>query len=349
MSIPLVEPHTRPDGFHSLVAIRDVNPGEIVRTLSGPVLPQASQCSIQISESEHVEDDMGIYINHSCSPNACVRGATLQATAHIPKGAEVTFNYNESESQLAHPFVCNCCGRLILGKSFGTKDVFDTGSDKFSIFRRQFNSLGVVYLPNFLSESGLQILLKEKRRLQPYAKDKNFFMPPSDTIRILQTIGGRTVTEHSPTMLTLYEHTRQRLQEMLGIPLYRCYHDQEFIVINHFHRPGAEHGWHMDDPSHVLVMSLAAASPSDGGHVEFVPRVIARTHDAIESAVSSATEEGRINRLFIHTGDAYLIRGDKTLHRVAPIRNAERVVVALSYDDKPNRTYDEWTTDLLYE
>jgi hypothetical protein len=351
MSTTRVERQETEDGFNALITNQNIERGECILSLSGPSMPQPTRYTIQTGQSEHIHDSLGSFINHSCSPNASIRGTIIEANTRINKGTEVTINYNESEDIICHPFVCNCCGRIILGKKAGCRgnDLFDTGTHQFSIIRRQLDSQGVTFLPHFLSEPGHQMLLQERLRLTPYVRDKCFYLPPYNTPRISQTIGGVTISEQSPTILALYDHTRLKLQEMLGVSLYRCHSDQEFAVINYLHRAGAEHGWHMDDPSHVLVISLISpSSPSDGGHVEFVPDVVAQTGEAIELAVSSATKEGRVNRLFIRARDAYLIRGDKTLHRVTPLSNSERLIIAFSYDDTLGKQYDD-SANLLYD
>jgi hypothetical protein len=42
----------------------------------------------------------------------------LVATTFIPATTEITFNYNHSESLLAKPFICDCCGNWIGGKDY---------------------------------------------------------------------------------------------------------------------------------------------------------------------------------------------------------------------------------------
>jgi hypothetical protein len=332
----------------ALMVNQDAEPGQIIHQLSGTVVSQPTRYTIQTGKFEHVEDNMGIYINHHCIPNACVRGQAIQAICRIPKGSEVSIDYNDSEDHLSHPFVCNCCGQIIIGSKIDTKVPFDTGDGMISIVRRQLDSQGVTYLPKFLSDEWRQILLEEQSRLKPHAKEKNFALPPFNTLRISQVIGGVTISAYSPTILALYEYTRQKIQKILGFPLYRCPNDQELAVLNYFHRTEAEHGWHMDDPSYVLVISLLSPdSPAGGGQVEWVPGVVAGTGEAIELAVSSATEEGRTRRLFLRPCDAYLIRGDKTLHRVTPLRNGERLIIAFSFDDTIDKQY-EGTADILY-
>ncbi|BBZ64207.1 hypothetical protein MMON_55080 [Mycolicibacterium monacense] len=55
-----------------------------------------------------IEDHPWRFTNHSCEPNAVVRGRHLVSLTAIEVGDEVTFNYNTTEYVLAEPFVCNC-------------------------------------------------------------------------------------------------------------------------------------------------------------------------------------------------------------------------------------------------
>ena len=43
--------------------------------------------------------------------------SSVVARRDIAKGDEITFNYNDTEAKLASPFNCNCCDKLIKGRS----------------------------------------------------------------------------------------------------------------------------------------------------------------------------------------------------------------------------------------
>lgn len=48
------------------------------------------------------------FLNHSCRPNAAIVNRVLVARTAIPAGAEVTFDYNTTEYEIAAPFKCGC-------------------------------------------------------------------------------------------------------------------------------------------------------------------------------------------------------------------------------------------------
>jgi len=63
------------------------------------------------------------YINHSCEPNAGIKGAvTVVASQNIHHGEEITFDYSTTESDLYWEFRCNCknkkCRKIIRSVQF---------------------------------------------------------------------------------------------------------------------------------------------------------------------------------------------------------------------------------------
>ncbi len=93
--------------------------GQLVLSIEGDVVSQPSRTSIQIAPSQHIDvAGLGKFINHSCKPNCKVESSQLIATKCIVIGEEITFNYQESEDVLAHPFICKDCGKWIRGKKF---------------------------------------------------------------------------------------------------------------------------------------------------------------------------------------------------------------------------------------
>ncbi|RDI46029.1 SET domain-containing protein [Aquicella lusitana] len=107
-------------GIHGVgvFAAADIKKGEILRELTGEMLDHPTRTSIQIGKNKHIEDEMGGLINHSCQPTARIdkKNHSLVSIRNIRKGEEITFDYNENEEAMASPFVCQCCGKYIMGK-----------------------------------------------------------------------------------------------------------------------------------------------------------------------------------------------------------------------------------------
>ena len=102
--------------MYGVFANRSFQAGEIVCDLSnGEIVLSPTRTSIQLKEGVHVEDPIGIYINHSCNPTSKIDDSWVVAVTDIPSGTEVTFDYSQNEDMLASPFICKCCGRFITG------------------------------------------------------------------------------------------------------------------------------------------------------------------------------------------------------------------------------------------
>lgn len=90
--------------------------GEIVRIMSGKLLNMPTRQSIHIGNNMHLEDTIGQYINHSFDPNIKVKTNTLIAIKDINIYDELTFNYNDTEIEMAFPFEDDnilVCGKKI--------------------------------------------------------------------------------------------------------------------------------------------------------------------------------------------------------------------------------------------
>lgn len=89
--------------------------GMLVRVMNGESVSKPTQTSIQWGNEanrRHMEDRIGRYINHSCSPTLRVDGCLpyLWAVKDILPNMPLTFNYMENEDSISTPFVCNDCG-----------------------------------------------------------------------------------------------------------------------------------------------------------------------------------------------------------------------------------------------
>jgi hypothetical protein len=105
--------------MYGLFSTCSFSQGELVLKIEGEIVSQPSRTTIQIGPSQHVDvASPGKFINHSCNPNCKVENKQLIAIKNIAKGEEITFNYEESEDILAHPFICKDCGKWVGGKKF---------------------------------------------------------------------------------------------------------------------------------------------------------------------------------------------------------------------------------------
>jgi hypothetical protein len=115
------------EGHRSLRARVSFSRGDTILEVRGDVVAIPSRYSIQVDTNEHVEpgrvpegldgydDYLWPFLNHGFDPNSMMEGKRLLAIVDIEAGAEVTFNYNANEWDMATPFECMVTGRSVTG------------------------------------------------------------------------------------------------------------------------------------------------------------------------------------------------------------------------------------------
>jgi len=100
-----------------LFSTDDILSGQVIFKLEGEIIAQPTRTSLQIGMNEHIEDQRIAFTNHNCNPTAFVYDGYLITKRNIKAGDEITIDYNLTEEIVTHPFICNCCGRIITGKN----------------------------------------------------------------------------------------------------------------------------------------------------------------------------------------------------------------------------------------
>lgn len=107
-------------GGRGVFAVRDVAPGEVLAVWGGEVvtelqLPKAAEhrrLAIQIDENMFLmsaREGPADWINHSCSPNAGMRGQiSLVAMRAIGAGEEICYDYAMTDGSDYDEFACTC-------------------------------------------------------------------------------------------------------------------------------------------------------------------------------------------------------------------------------------------------
>lgn len=123
----------RVDREYRLLATSIVRSGECLFRLKGDKVNRPSRYSVQIdrnvhldlegthSETEVLDKYFWRFLNHSCEPNAVVRGLELIAIRPIQPWEEITFDYDTTEYDMAEPFDCHCGNLLCRGRIRGFK------------------------------------------------------------------------------------------------------------------------------------------------------------------------------------------------------------------------------------
>jgi hypothetical protein len=122
---------TRVDEEFGLFAARAVPAGQWLFSINGELVATPSRYSVQVDSARHVDllathpsEDLlescyWRFMNHSCDPNAGIRGRAAHSLRAIAKGEEVVFDYNTTEFDLAEKFACRCGSPRCAGRIGG--------------------------------------------------------------------------------------------------------------------------------------------------------------------------------------------------------------------------------------
>ncbi len=102
-----------------VLAFRDIKKDEIIFYIKGEIRhlkinsPKDSEvgpCWIGIKNETWIDPiSPAVYLNHSCNPNAGIRGkVTLRASKDINKGEEIIIDYSTTECDEFWSFTCHC-------------------------------------------------------------------------------------------------------------------------------------------------------------------------------------------------------------------------------------------------
>ena len=223
--------------------------------------------------------------------------------------------------------------------------------------RARFASEGYVALPGLLGRETTTVLREELRTLEPSATPRDFLMSGCETPRVMSVLGATQLLRDSAILATLYRHVEliHVIASLAGAPVYGCQHPDELMVCNFLLVDGATHGWHLDDPAYALVIVLEAPGADCGGELECIAEwdaVCAQLgcdrHGPADDVVEYARAQGMVRHAHHAAGDAYLLRADRCLHRVAPLTRpgARRVALNFAYEDTPAPVYGKSATAL---
>ena len=96
--------------YRALFATEKIRQGETIVTLPQSTIPYPDKYSLEAFPGWHIDcsySPVGA-INHSCKPNAAVKGNRIIAWTCIEPGEEITLDYKRTENKLAEPFTCGC-------------------------------------------------------------------------------------------------------------------------------------------------------------------------------------------------------------------------------------------------
>ena len=102
--------------FKSLYSTKNYLKNEVIHKLNGIILTKPTKTSIEIDTNKHIEDKYGQYMNHSFNPNCKIQDCKIIALCDILPNQELTFNYNDNETNMAFPFTDFETNKRVFGK-----------------------------------------------------------------------------------------------------------------------------------------------------------------------------------------------------------------------------------------
>lgn len=119
-------------GGHRVVAVRSIAVGSLLAVMGGEAIdgdtlaqfsPERIRRTIQVEEDLYLwssQDGPADWINHSCDPNAGLRGqVAMVAMRPINAGEEVCFDYAMCDGTPYDEFECSCGSALCRGQVTG--------------------------------------------------------------------------------------------------------------------------------------------------------------------------------------------------------------------------------------
>lgn len=103
-------------GGKGLFATQSYEKNTVIFILNGEIYNHPTRETIHVGNNVHVLDQYGSFMNHSFTPSTCVNGFEIVALIDIKKNDELTFNYNDSEINMANVFEIN--GVLVCGQQY---------------------------------------------------------------------------------------------------------------------------------------------------------------------------------------------------------------------------------------
>ena len=104
------------NNFHGLFSDTSYSKNDIIHELCGSIYDKPSRTTIEIGINKHIDDDFGIYMNHSFAPNCIIKDECIIACKDILEEEELTFDYNASETSMSCPFIDNETNKCVKGR-----------------------------------------------------------------------------------------------------------------------------------------------------------------------------------------------------------------------------------------
>lgn len=220
----------------------------------------------------------------------------------------------------------------------------DMASDKVALNQssEHLNRFGIVNATHFFDESIIKMLqIEMEQALVDYGVRKDFLSEHTDgTPRHMFTVNKRSLDQSSPLFSEFY-HSKDvlKLLKLLAcLKVNSLPWDDEKYLINALIKPKDVHGWHWDDYAYAFVFIGDCPPEEYGGNIECVPH---SNSGKEKKCVYTVLENSPVSVYHFTPGSFYFMRSDRTLHRVAPIKEGyRRISLTMSYCDNEDLKKD---------
>lgn len=223
---------------------------------------------------------------------------------------------------------------------------------------QQLKETGIVMLPRFLNPTGLNALQKECQQLkvQAYTSQSSYnvyvqpddpnFGPDSARNRRCKTTKRCVPNDRIPSdsvLRTVYDapEFRNFIAQLVGAKGLFPYDDTLSSININYYDPGDALEWHFDNSDFTI--TLLAQTCRKGGVYEYCTDM-RYTQDGEENyPLVEQILAGQVKpeQAFVNAGDLMIFRGNKSLHRVTPIEEGNRILITFNFNDRPGVALSE--------
>lgn len=127
-----------------VICFRRFEPGELIAEITGKVIRQLTQHSLQIEPGLHLLDVYfaGFFL-HSCDPNVSLdmKNRRVYAVKAINESDFLEMDYAETEDVLYRQFACNCGAATCRGWITGSAEKADENDAAYGEFLRRWKTV----------------------------------------------------------------------------------------------------------------------------------------------------------------------------------------------------------------
>lgn len=244
----------------------------------------------------------------------------------------------------------------VLGQGYDER-FFQT---KAKICKAVLDREGILVLRNFLSPKAIEALQEEAEELKPNAYRSNsaynLYVLPEDSNfpedaprnRKFKTTKSCIADDQIPEtsyLKSIYnsETFRAFLCKVLGIEAVFPYADRLSSININSYDPGDSLEWHFDNADFAITLLIKKCEK--GGEYQYFTNMRYQKNgngvEDYEQVRKCIDGEAEPQRKSLDEGGLMVFRGNRSLHRVTHVEAGERILVTLSFNEKPGIALSE--------